>query len=97
MNVLAWLGLVVSWLLLALVLKFVILVLRVLKDIRLLAQMTRDTAVLLADHVCDDETFAQLELLARQLPDAVRGLPAAAAAVSPPVSSVSPGLGGRRS
>ncbi len=90
-----WIGLVACWLLVVLVLKFVFLVLRVLKHTRRLAQMSRDAAVGLADNLSDDEAFAELELLAAQLPEAVRGLPRGAAAVRPGVSSVSPGIGGR--
>lgn len=97
MVVFAWLGLVVSWLLLLLVMKFVIVVLRVLKDIRTLAEMTRDAAVQLADNLCDDQAFAELEVLAAQLAPAVRNLSRGAAAARPNVSSLSPGLGGRPS
>ncbi len=97
MEVLAWAGLVVSWLLVLLVMKFVFLVLRVLKQTRRLAEMSRDAAVRLADNLSDDEAFAALEALAAQLPEAVRGLPRDAAAARPRVSSLSPGLGGRTS
>ncbi|PLS75340.1 MAG: hypothetical protein CYG61_07945 [Actinobacteria bacterium] len=95
MEVLAWVGLVVSWLLVVLVVKFVFLVLRVVKQTRRLAEMSRDAAVHLAENVSDIDAFAQLELVAGQLADAVRGLPRGAAAARPRVSSVSPGLGGR--
>ncbi|MDP9420508.1 MAG: hypothetical protein M3P53_10240 [Actinomycetota bacterium] len=94
MEVFAWVGLLVSWLLLLLVMKFVFLVLRVLKQVRRLAQMSRDAAVHLADNLSDD-AFAELELLAAQLPEAVRQLPRSAAAARPSTSSVSPGIGGR--
>ena len=97
MDVLAWVGLVVSWLLLVLVVKTVFIVLRVLKQARRLAEMVRDAAVSLAANVSDDEAFAQLELLAGQLRPAVRGLPGGARDVSPRISSVSPGLGGHPS
>jgi hypothetical protein len=71
-DVIAWTGLVVSWLLLLLVMKFVFLVLRVLKQTRRLAEMSRDAAVRLEHNLSDDEAFAALEALAAQLPDAVR-------------------------
>lgn len=96
MEVVAWVGLVVSWLLLLFVMKFVFLLLRVLKQTRRLAEMSLGAAVRLADNLSGDE-FADLEHLATQLPDAVRGLPRGAAAAPPSVSSVSPGLGGRPS
>ncbi len=95
MDVLVWVGLVVSWLLAVLVIKFVFLVLRVLKQARRLAEMSRDAAVGLAENVSSDESFAQLEVLAAQLPQALRGLPRGAAAARPPASSVSPGIEGR--
>lgn len=95
MDVIAWGGLVVSWVLLLLVVKFVFLVLRVLKQTRRLAEMTRDSAVHLSHNVSDDDAFAELEILAAQLPEAVRGLPRGAAAVRPRRSSLSPGIGGR--
>ncbi len=97
MDVLASVGLVVSWLLLVLVVKTVFIVLRVLKQARRLAEMVRDAAVGLAANVSDDKAFAELELLAGQLGPAVRGLPRGASGVSPRISSVSPGLGGHRS
>ncbi len=96
MEVLAWVGIVGSWLLLLLVMKLVFLVLRVLKQTRRLAEMSRDAVVHLAENLSDDGAFAELERLAAQLPDAVRGLPRRAADTRPGVSSVSPGLGGRR-
>lgn len=95
MEVLAWFGLVISWVLLVLVVKFVFLVLRVLKQIRRLTEMSRDAAELLAANLSDVESFAELELLAAQLPLAVRGLPPREADARPAVSSVSPGIGGR--
>ncbi len=95
MEGLAWIGLVVSWLLLVVLLKFVFLVLRVLKQARRLAQMSRDAARGIVDNLAHDEAFAELELLARQLPQAVQGLPRSAAAAGPRVSSSSPGIGGR--
>ncbi len=94
-EVVAWAGLVVSWLLVLLVIKFVFLVLRVLKQARRLAEMSRQAAVGLDDNLSDDEAFAALEVLAAQLPDAVRGGPRGAAAARPRTSSLSPGLGGR--
>ncbi len=97
MDVLAWVGLVVSWLMIVFVMKFVFIVLRVLKQARRLAEMTRDASVSLAANVADDEAFAELELLAAQLPQAVRGLPPGAPGARPRVSSVSPGFGGRPS
>ena len=97
MDVVAWVGLIVSWLLLVLVVKFVFILLRVLKQARRLAEMTRDAAVSLAANVSDTEAFAELELLAGLLRPAVRGLPRGASDVSPRISSVSPGLGGHPS
>ncbi len=97
MDVLAWVGLIVCWLLLVLVLKTVFIVLRVLKQARRLAEMVRDAAVSLAANLSDDKAFAELELLAGQLRPAVHGLPRGASDVSPRISSVSPGLGGHPS
>ncbi|MDP8954092.1 MAG: hypothetical protein M3N37_04085 [Actinomycetota bacterium] len=94
MDVVAWVGLIVSWLLLVLVVKFVFIVLRVLKQARRLAEMTRDAAASLAANVTHIEAFAELEVLAGQLHEAVRGLPPGTAGARPRVSSVSPGLGG---
>jgi type VI protein secretion system component VasK len=94
-DVIAWVGLVVSWLLILLVVKFVFIVLRVLKQTRRLAQMSSDAAVQLADNLADEEAFAEFELLAAQLPQAVRGLPRGAAPARRRGSSVSPGIGGR--
>ncbi|MBW3557829.1 MAG: hypothetical protein KY454_12930 [Actinobacteria bacterium] len=96
MDVIAWIGLAVSWLLVLLLVKFVFIVLRVLKQTRRLAQMSRDAAEGLADNLSNDTVFTELELLAAQLPEAVAGIPRGAAAARPNVSSVSPGLGGRR-
>lgn len=95
MDVIAWTGLVVSWLMVLLVMKFLSLFLRVLKQTRRLAEMSQDAAVALRDNLSDAEAFAALEALAAHLPEAVRGLPKGAAA-RPRVSSLSPGLGGRR-
>ena len=92
MEVVGWIGLVTSWLLLLLILKLVFMVLRVLKQIRRLAEMTRDAARNLADNVTDTSAFAELELLAAALPAALRRLPLAADDEGPLVSSVSPGL-----
>lgn len=97
MTVLAWVGLVVSWLLVTLVVKLVFVALRVLKHTRRLAEMSRDAAVRLADNVSDVDGFAELEVLAARLPDAVRGLPRGAADAQPNVSSVSPALDPERS
>lgn len=94
MDVVAWVGLVVSWLLAAFVVKSVSVVLRVLKQARRLAEMSRDAAVRLAGNVSDDAAFAETERLAAELPDAVSGLPRGAAAARPPTSSISPGIGG---
>jgi hypothetical protein len=91
----AWVGLVVSWLMLALILKFLLVVLRILKNIRRLAEMSRDTAVALAVNVADDEGFAQAATLAEQLPRAVQPLATGADLPVPYTSSVSPGIGGR--
>jgi len=94
MEVLGWVALVTSWVLLTLLLKFVFLVLRVLKQTRRLAEMSRDAARHLMDNLGDEQAFIELERLSEQLPDAVRELPAGADA-APRVSSVSPGIGGR--
>ena len=95
MRVIAWLALIGSWFLIVLVVKYVFIVLRVLKQTRRLAEMSRDTAKQLAANVADAESFADLEVLAERLPVAVRALPRGAAEARPAVSSVSPGLGGR--
>ncbi len=95
MDVLAWVGLAVCWLLVLLVIKFVFLALRVLKQTRRLAEMTRDAAVGLAGNLSDHGAFAELEVLAAQLPEAVRGLPRGVVAAPPRRSSLSPGIRGR--
>ncbi|MBW3648438.1 MAG: hypothetical protein KY440_11830 [Actinobacteria bacterium] len=92
MEVVGWIGLVTSWLLLLLILKLVFMVLRVLKQIRRLAEMTRDAARHLADNVTDTSAFAELELLAAALTGAVRRLPVSVEDEGPRMSSVSPGL-----
>jgi HAMP domain-containing protein len=91
-EVVAWIGLVTSWLALLLILKLVFMTLRVLKQIRRLAEMTRDAARNLAGNVADTSAFAQLELLSAALTGAVRRLPVAAEDEGPLMSSVSPGL-----
>ena len=92
MEVVAWVGLVTSWLALLLILKLVFMTLRVLKQIRRLVEMTRDAARHLADNVADSDSFAELELLAAALVGAVRRLPVSADDEGPLMSSVSPGL-----
>ncbi len=95
MNVVAWAGLVLSWIGLLFLVKLVFICLRVLKQIRRLAEMTRDAATHLADNLAGEEAFAEVELLADQLSAAVRGLPTGASAARPSVSSLSPGVPGR--
>lgn len=92
MEVVAWIGLVTSWLALLLILKLVFMTLRVLKQIRRLAEMTRDAARHLGDNVSDMQAFAELELLAASLVGAVRRLPVSVEDQAPLMSSVSPGL-----
>ena len=92
MEVVAWFGLVTSWLAMLLILKLVFMILRVLKQIRRLAEMTRDAARNLADNLADPSAFAELELLAAALTGAVRRLPVTAEDQGPLMSSVSPGL-----
>jgi hypothetical protein len=94
-EVVAWAGLLLSWIGLLFLVKLVFMCLRVLKQIRRLAEMTRDAAAHLADNLAGEEAFAELELLADQLPRAVRGIPSEAAAARLRVSSLSPGLPGR--
>jgi hypothetical protein len=94
-EVVAWAGLVLSWIGLLFLVKLVFICLRVLKQIRRLAEMTRDAAAHLADNLAGEEEFGELELLAGQLPAAVRGLPPGARASRPKVSSLSPGIPGR--
>jgi HAMP domain-containing protein len=94
-EVVAWVGLLGSWLALVVILKLVFLMLRVLKQIRRLVEMTRDAARHLADNVDDEQAFAEFELLLGELPDAVGRLPLRAAAARPNVSSLSPGIAGR--
>jgi hypothetical protein len=93
-DVVAWAGLVLSWIGLVFLVKLVFIVLRVLKQTRRLAEMTRDAAAHLAENLTGDEAFGELELLAAQLPDAVRNMPAGSAAARPNVSSLSPGIRG---
>jgi hypothetical protein len=93
-DVVAWAGLALSWIGLVLLLKLVFMVLRVLKQIRRLAEMTRDAAAHLAENLTSEEAFGELELLAAQLPATVRKLPEGSAAARPRVSSVSPGVPG---
>jgi type VI protein secretion system component VasK len=95
MAVVAWAGLVLAWIGLLLLVKLVFMCLRVLKQIRRLAEMTRDAAAHLADNLAGEEAFAELEVLAEQLASAARGLPAGVSAARPRVSSVSPGVPGR--
>jgi hypothetical protein len=94
-EVVAWAGLVLSWIGLVLLVKLVFMCLRVLKQIRRLAEMTRDAAAHLADNLAGEQSFAELELLAGQLTSAVRAIPPEAAAALPRVSSLSPGVPGR--
>lgn len=95
MEVVAWAGLVLSWIGLVFLVKLVFMCLRVLKNIRRLAQMTRDAAAHLAGNLAGEESFAELELLAVQLTSAAQGIPPEAAAARPKVSSISPGVAGR--
>ena len=92
MEVVAWVGLVSSWLTLLLIVKLVFMILRVLKQIRRLAEMTRDAARNLAANVSDTSAIAELELLAAALAGAVHRLPVSADDEGPRMSSVSPGL-----
>jgi hypothetical protein len=94
-DVVTWAGLVLSWIGLLFLVKLVFICLRVLKQIRRLAEMTRDAATHLADNLTGEEEFGDLELLADQLAGAVRGLPPVARASRPRVSSLSPGSRGR--
>jgi hypothetical protein len=94
-EVVAWAGLILSWIGLLFLVKLVFISLRVLKQIRRLAEMTRDAAKHLAENLTGEEAFGELELLAAQLPAAVRGMPPDAAAARPRVSSLSPGIPGR--
>lgn len=93
MEVVAWAGLVLSWIGLVFLVKLLFISLRVLKQIRRLAEMARDAAVGLADNLADEERLAEMERLAGELTDAVAGLPSGAAAARPYVSSISPGVG----
>jgi uncharacterized membrane protein YcjF (UPF0283 family) len=95
MEVVAWAGLVLSWIGLLFLVKLVFIVLRVLKQIRRLAEMTRDAAAHLADNLAGEQAFDELEQLAAELPSSVRGIAAAATAARPNVSSLSPGIPGR--
>jgi hypothetical protein len=94
-EVVAWAGLVLSWIGLLFLVKLVFMCLRVLKQIRRLAEMTRDAAAHLAGNLEGEESFAELELLAAGLAKAVQALPPGAAAARGTVSSVSPGIPGR--
>jgi HAMP domain-containing protein len=95
MDVIAWAALLLSWLLILLVVKYAFLTLRVLKQIRRLAEMSRDAAVSLGANLADADAFAEVERLAAELPRAVQGLPRSRIASIPSRSSVSPGIGGR--
>ncbi len=95
MDVVAWSGLVLSWIGLVFLVKLVFMCLRVLKQIRRLVEMTRDAAAQLCENLQGEKAFEELELLAQQLPEAVRGIPVGAAAAPPTVSSLSPGVPGR--
>jgi hypothetical protein len=94
-EVVAWAGLVLSWIGLIFLVKLVFMCLRVLKQIRRLAEMTRDAAAHLADNLTGEESFADLELLAGELTAAVREIPTGAAEARGRVSSLSPGIPGR--
>lgn len=96
MDVIAWAALLLSWLLIVLVVKYVFLTLRVLKQIRRLVEMSRDAAVNLGANLADADAFAEVERLAAELPRAVQGLPRRSRVASTAIrSSVSPGIGGR--
>ncbi len=95
MDVVAWAGLILSWIGLIFLVKLVFICLRVLKQIRRLAEMTRDAATHLADNLAGEEAFGEFELVAEQLAAAVRGIPPGARAARPKVSSLSPGIAGR--
>jgi type VI protein secretion system component VasK len=95
LDVVAWAGLILSWIGLIFLVKLVFICLRVLKQIRRLAEMTRDAAAHLADNLAGEETFEELEPVAEQLAAAVRGIPPGARAGRPRVSSLSPGVPGR--
>jgi hypothetical protein len=94
-EVVAWAGLVLSWIGLIFLVKLVFMCLRVLKQIRRLAQMTRDATAHLADNLAGEESFGELERLAEQLTSAVQAIPREAAVARPRVSSISPGIPGR--
>jgi HAMP domain-containing protein len=96
MDVIAWIALLVSWLLILLVVKYVFITLRVLKQIRRLAEMSRDTALSLGANLADAAAFTEVERLAAELPRAVQRLPHRSRVASNAMrSSVSPGIGGR--
>jgi hypothetical protein len=95
MDVIAWVALLFSWLLILLVVKYAFLTLRVLKQIRRLAEMSRDAAVSLGANLAGADAFAEVERLAAELPGAVQGLPRSRIASIANRSSVSPGIGGR--
>jgi hypothetical protein len=94
-EVVGWAGLVLSWIGLLFLVKLVFMCLRVLKQIRRLAEMTRDAAAHLADNLAGEKSLGELEQLAEQLTSAARGIPPEAAAARPRVSSISPGIPGR--
>jgi HAMP domain-containing protein len=94
-EVVAWAGLVLSWIGLLFLVKLVFISLRVLKQIRRLAEMTRDAAAHLADNLAGEQAFDELEQLAAELYSAVGGIAPAATAARPNVSSLSPGIAGR--
>jgi surface polysaccharide O-acyltransferase-like enzyme len=96
MDVIAWAGLVVSWFLLLLMVKYVFIALRVLKQIRRLAEMSRDAAVALAANLAEADAFGEVARLAADLPAAVRVLPQRSGITGTAMrSSLSPGIGGR--
>jgi HAMP domain-containing protein len=98
MDVIAWAGLLVSWFLVLLMVKYVFIALRVLKQIRRLAEMSRDAAVALTANLAEADAFAEVARLAADLPAAVRGLPQAQRSGITGTamrSSLSPGIGGR--
>lgn len=79
MEAVAWIGLVGSWLALILILKLLVVALRVLKNIRRLAELTLDAATGMSTNLAGADRSAELDDLSAQLADAGRALASAAA------------------
>lgn len=82
MDAVAWIGLVASWLAVVLILKLLVVALRVLKNIRRLAELSLEAATAMSTNLSAADRFAELDDLSEQLGDAGRALGSATAGLS---------------